>query len=664
MVIDNIFRKKTREDTGSSASQPGTLEVGLLASPLDRLAAAIIDLSVILFPIIILLSSPIKRVLMSSVLTQNEMLFALSLGGMGLVALVTVIAYQTLFVYFLGGTIGKKIFHLKVVNIWDDGQVSLSDAFFRSVVWTLETGLLMIPHLSVFSDSRRRPLHDRLANTMVINPSKKSVLPPNIFEVTFAKSILTSVVAIALVVLVQQLILLGKTIGDNDYLASLIGEGVELCEEVDWALETWPVSEKSDNDSRVKVALALFAAGEASKECLKKEVAFFQVSNKEESPVAYLGQAFVYSSDSERSNQYLQRICKVEPYSPSCAMAKIVENWSDSAWEDVDLGFTSMGVSPPIHISVWAIRHYTKQRQFDKAAGFLDQLSPQKALSGFLALYRVKVLWGLHHRNDVRVIADTAMESLPQEDRLRISTWMCRREFYNDQCEAFSRGSCRVLARDVESSAHTLMDSDVALLTVLKSQCRNDHEEMRVLADTFLSREMKKYIDAMAHKNADSNKSVKLLTELVTEAENSPELQLQVKMELIQIEKKDTLLDDLKMWSTEAPSENWGVVGAAFMRRLNQERLFDQAHKIGLKMYSEGFKDDFVLKPMAVALFHLGSSEKAWNITSLLKKRNPSPEPITGRAIETRGPASASESSDYELVERALEKKFSNRSTQ
>ncbi len=660
MVIDDVFRKKNSAERGSGLPQIGTVKSDLLANPLDRLAASIIDLSVILLPIIILLSSPLKRVLMSSVLMQNELLFILSLGGMGLVAVATVILYQALFVHFFSGTIGKKIFYLKIVNIWGEERVSLSDAFSRSIVWTLETALLMIPHLSVFSDSRRRPLHDRVANTMVINPSRKSVLPPNIFEVTFAKVIVSSVLAIALVILIQQLILLGQSLNDNEYLSSLMGEGSGLCEEVDWAFETWPIFEKSGNDVRVKVALALFAAGEASKECLKKEVAFFQSNNKVESPVAYLGQAFVFSSDSERSNKYLQRICIVEPYSPSCAMAKIVENWSDSSWEDVDMGFTSMGNQPPIHISVWAIRHYTKQRQFEKAAGFLDQLSPQKALAGFLSLYRVKVLWGMHKRSEVRVIANTAMENLPQEDRLQLSSWMCRREFYNDQCGAFLRGSCRVLSRDVETSVHTLLDPDIALMTVLKSQCQNNQEEIHLLADTYMSLEMKKFIHAMEFKNKNSNKSVRLLTELIEDSKGNPELQLQAKVELIEAENKDDLLNDLKKWLSETPSESWGVVGAAFMRRLNQERLFNDTHKVGLKMYEAGFRDDFVLKPMVVALFYLGSSKKAWGLASILKKRNPNPHSITGP--RGRVPASSTPSSAYEVVEQTLEERFSHRS--
>ena len=660
MVIDNIFRKKPKLEAASESSQTETAGSDLLASPLDRLAAAIIDLSVILFPIIILLSAPIKRVLMSSVLTQNELLFAMSLLGMGVVALVTVVAYQTLFTHFLGGTIGKKIFHLKVVNIWGEEKVSLSDSFFRSVVWTVETLLLLIPHLSVFSDSRRRPLHDRVANTMVINPSRKSVLPPNIFEVTFAKAILSSVAAIVLVILIQQLILVGQSLNENEYLTSLMGEGVELCEEVDWAMETWPTVEKNGVDGRVKVALALFAAGEATKDCLKTEVSFFQANNKVESPVAYLGQAFVHSADSERSNQYLQRICKVEPYSPSCAMARIVENWSDSAWDDVDLGFTSMGEKPPIHISVWAIRHYTKQRKYEKAASFLDQLSPQKALAGFLGLYRVKVLWGLHKRSEVRVIADTALENFSQEDRLRLSSWMCRREFYNDQCGAFAKGSCRVLARDVENSVHNLLDPDVALLTVLKSQCQNDEEEVQLLADTYMSLEMKKFIHAMKVKFKDSRESMKLLTELIEESEDNPELQLQAKVELIGAEKKAEVLRDLKKWLSESPSENWGVVGAAFMRRFNQEKLFGETQKVGLKLYEAGYKDDFVLKPLAVALFHLGSAREAWNLTTTLKKRNPVPKSITGTSAG-RMPASAKQSTAYEMVEQTLEKRFSRR---
>lgn len=658
MVIDNVFRKKTNTEAASATSQAEIHHLKMLANPLDRLAAAIIDISIVLFPLILLLSAPIKKILMSAVLTQNEVLFAMSVAGIGLVTLFTIIIYQTLFVHFLGGTIGKKIFHLKVVNIWDDNRVSISDAFFRSLIWTLETLFLLIPHLAVFSDSRRRPLHDRLANTMVINPSKKSVLPPSIYEITFAKAILSSVLAIVLVVILQQVLLMGKNLKDNDYIGSLIGEGVELCEEVDWALETWPETEKSTTDARVKIALALFAAGEAGKECLKTEVDFFQLNNQTESSVAYLGQAFVYSSDPDRSNKYLKRICDVDPYSPSCAMARIVENWSDSDWDDVDLGFTSMGNNPPIHISVWAIRHYTKQRKFERAAAFLDSLSPQKALSAFLAMHRVKVLWGLHKRSEVRVIADTAMENLPEEDRLRMSTWLCRREFYNENCDAFNMGSCQVLGREVENSVQNLLDPDVALLTVLRSQCQNDAEEIRLLADTYMSLEMKKFIYALEYKQSNASKSLRLLTELIEESKDDSELNLQARMELIEVENTPELLEDLKKWLGESPSEGWGVTGAAFMRRLNQEKLFSQTEKIGARLYEAGFNDDFVLKPLVVALHQLGNFQQAWGLASTVKLRNPKVHSITGTDNSPRAPASFNPISQYQKVESDLEKMF------
>ena len=78
------------------------------------------------------------------------------------------LTYQTIFLGWKGQTLGKMALKVIVVNP-DGSKISYAKALGRAAAEILSGCLLAIGYLIAFWDDEKRTLHDRLANTRVIN---------------------------------------------------------------------------------------------------------------------------------------------------------------------------------------------------------------------------------------------------------------------------------------------------------------------------------------------------------------------------------------------------------------------------------------------------------------------------------------------------------------
>src|SRR5690606_1618903 len=95
-------------------------------------------------------------------------------------------------------------------------------------------------------------------------------------------------------------------------ILSLLEENGDLCAAVGAAAKTWPEEKISYGAERLNVAMAMFAAGIISKSCLTQEADHLAGHTREEEPLLYLAQSFIQSEDAELSNEYLDRVCKLD----------------------------------------------------------------------------------------------------------------------------------------------------------------------------------------------------------------------------------------------------------------------------------------------------------------------------------------------------------------
>ena len=78
------------------------------------------------------------------------------------------LTYFVLMTYYCGGTLGKKLFKLKVCKATDE-KLSLFTIIYRESIGRYLSGLILfIGYIMIGLDSKRRGLHDILSDTLVI----------------------------------------------------------------------------------------------------------------------------------------------------------------------------------------------------------------------------------------------------------------------------------------------------------------------------------------------------------------------------------------------------------------------------------------------------------------------------------------------------------------
>lgn len=78
------------------------------------------------------------------------------------------LTYFVLMTYYCGGTLGKKLFKLKVCKATDE-KLSLFTIVYRESIGRYLSGLILfIGYIMIGVDSKKRALHDILSDTLVV----------------------------------------------------------------------------------------------------------------------------------------------------------------------------------------------------------------------------------------------------------------------------------------------------------------------------------------------------------------------------------------------------------------------------------------------------------------------------------------------------------------
>ena len=87
---------------------------------------------------------------------------------LGSLRIVSSLIYYTWGTYRFGTTLGKRCFHIYVVNVSDGSKITLEQSFIRYVGYALSAIPLYAGYLMVALESKKRGLHDLLAGTVSI----------------------------------------------------------------------------------------------------------------------------------------------------------------------------------------------------------------------------------------------------------------------------------------------------------------------------------------------------------------------------------------------------------------------------------------------------------------------------------------------------------------
>ncbi|MCB0367249.1 MAG: RDD family protein [Bdellovibrionaceae bacterium] len=640
-------REEGAENTGPTRHRHHPLK---LASPLDRLAAAVVDFFLVILPISTLAAAPFKKGIMKALILQDETDFILYLALLILTSGVVVVLYQTLMVWLFGATLGKMFWGLRVERLWKHRRPTFSASLIRSVFWLFDSILGFVPHLAVFANEKRRPLHDRVADTVVITLKDRGVRSPGVIEASFVHGVIAAFAVFALVLLSFNSFDLYMKSKSQDALVSSLEEEGSLCKSVGRAVEDWPADDDDDPD-RLQVAMALFAAGEVAKSCLGAEVDLKLVRQGVESPLAYLAQSFVHADNAELSDRYLARVCEVSPDSDSCKMSQIVTLWTEEKWSEVGRLFDSLNKTNEHYILVWAVRHFVKRGEFEQATQYLEKIEPRRSLGAFLGMQRAKVYWGMRRMEEARAAASVAFETMGPTERVDLASWLCYEEV-EQSCQGVSSRSCQILEKAVEDSDEYLVDSKVALTYIKQNECKKGYgrayEELSRQIPLTHARRLLFALAMWDKKQISDGRQV--LWELINNKEADQDFRDEAKALIISWASKSEDLEALRNdWEREKPDLRWRRLGYRLFRGYYLLSDYKTAFEISRNMGTGVYWDSMMEEQVIISAYHLGKKQEAW---SLLKQYKPNLIP----QVNQRSPASAN--SEFDVVTKVLQREF------
>lgn len=645
--------KNQKEKKGDSAKRDTPLlETDWpLAAPLDRIAAAVVDVFVVLSPVIAVAIAPYRRNLMTSVLINDQSHFTNSITNVIMIAFVFTLFYLMLMTWRFGATLGMMFMRIRIANIYSGGRPDLYHSFLRSLVWIVNLLLLGLPHISVFSNRHRRSLHDRISDTVVLCKFTRGVGSPTLMEHSLSRGVFVGILAFILPLLVARMVELRDLAVGEFYAMEQEGEKGPVCMSVEEVLKDWSATNDKD-DRRLEAAMALYAAGSIDEGCLSRESdKLFRT--RRESPLSYFAKAFIYLDNPEVSNDYLDIVCQRWPSSDACIMTQLVEKWSENDPEGVDELLAQVSDRGHDYVNVWATRQLLSSGRFKLAGDYLDRVRPNKSLSKFIAFSKVKILWGNKDHDQARNVATVSYSSLDHQDRLAIAGWLCHQEMVQG-CGLARQGSCELAFKSLRDSKDLSIYYPETMLAM--ADYKTCHPEIswsyKDIAARIESKALRKYFAAIEYiQNKKSFEKVEILSALIGDLGYDSNLRYDSQRRLIlNTEKLEDVEKVVADWHENSGGQEWENLGVALFNRLMQFKDYQNSLIVGEKLLALDHEGEGLRQGVVLASYKLGLIQKSWK---LYKKY------FKGRSFsQQRRLASAS---DFHSTVKQLNKRFGSR---
>jgi len=617
MVIDDNPLPETQPEV--PAHEPLSLE-DRLANPMDRLAAVVADF-VIVSPLATLAMSPFKRMAEEAQLQgSDDRWFIATVSGIG-ISVLLVIAYQVIFLVKWRATPGKRLMGLTVESLWQDegSPMRAQAAFVRSLAWCAEAALGGFPWIAVVGNERRRPFHDRLADTVVLS-KKRSMGPPGIHEMSLASGLVGAFFTSLLIVVAMRF-------GHYSSASSVLDDGGDTvagtCEQVDRAEKSWVEGLGEKKPSRMSIALSLYEAESIDEDCLKQEadVALWKSGAKD---LAYLARGLAEKSDDELSQKYLDKSCSGTAETDACrALALLnqdelpddpIEAKSAQVERDNEVLQLINGLTPQSEpfLRILAIRELTTRHQHTQALALIDSFPPQKDLSFFLSSERMKTLWALNRKAEARLSMTAAISGYESDQRVSLARWFCQTETSESGCSAQAKPACDLLAANVDHDHVLLGDPEVTLTYIRGETCaqRLTAEKLKDLKQEMPDAASQAYVEALAALEKDAAEGTKQLKS-IAEKDNAFSNEAWVKLTELAKNEKD-LTPVREAWAdADSTADGWAYLGRRLMARYNDFKAWDQTIEIGFKMGEGEPLDQASAKSFIVAAYRSGQTKMA-----------------------------------------------------
>ena len=539
---------------------PSTEEPVRLARPTDRLAAVIVDVFVLLVPLFILLSAPLKRWMTASFILGAEPDFIAMIAAMALLGFLILALYQACLHYWFGATVGKYIFDLRVKSVFAEPQISFANHFMRACVWIVEILCLGLPLLAIFSNSKRRTLHDRICDTVVVVRTNAGAEAPEVWERGLVRGFFAAcLITLSFLAVVEARHLFARLKTEKG-LTSLLERETVRCETV-----TKNMSEGDQSDpkphARLDMAMSLYSAGIADRDCLESEVELELSAQVPVGPVTYLAQAFVNADDAEVSNSYLDQVCEDAADSVECTMSQVVGKWSDEDWSSVE-ALLSKGKSGSGYLEVWGVRHFMKQGQYKQALAFLDTLSERRELAEFSLVQRIKALFNSSHFAEADVALAQALPVITSEESKDVSAWLCAQEL-QEGCAALDKLACK----GVRSTQKDVQEIDFektseALSRVMALECHNKEMDYLSFSESVRDEDWQTFFRAnLKVQRGDERAAFSLFSDVVSSPTAPDLMRVEALRRAVKFSEPRDFSELYDIWASIETQEVWSKTG-------------------------------------------------------------------------------------------------------
>ncbi len=603
MVLEDPFAPNTSKRKDRRAFQKSAHK---LAAPFDRLTAFLIDL-LFLFPLVNIVFAPFHRESLRAYLFhfEEQASFYIALGVITLA--IVFILYFAVIPYLFGATPGKKIMGLRVICPEENSQLRLSQSVLRSIGILGEMAVMGLPLLGAFRDKLRRPLHDRIADTIVVSDRTHFLDSPSAWEKKLANSAYLSFALFIVCLFVPFLFNKYKNYLTLDHVPS---GNTSLCEVVDQNLPEWDQTE-----GRLEVAMTLYAAGAVDEECLGRE-ADFMLWSGEESALAYLAKAFSLSDSPSLSDRYLEKVCKVDDKSQSCFLSELVGHWMDGKWKSVTSQLKEKILESQSFIKVWAIRHFFTSYYFSEVEDLLESLPRAESLGEFTSSYRTKTLFKKGQKEMAQVAFESSVENLKGDSRLSLAAWYCS-EANLKGCSADYRSSCQHFSQLFKDQWDYLNDQNILLSYLRTTECsENVPSELAKLKELEEGSEIKYYLESLNFLNTGKKEeALKQLRRLVSLGlDSSRPLSYEAALKWLNFTDEDKDFETiLGMWDLDhSRTKMWENLGQALIERLFQEGDLESSYKRAQKIVERRPFNERAYKVKAIYEHKNGQLKSAW----------------------------------------------------
>ena len=663
MVIEDVS-----DSRGSKSSRaPKTAKAGRpleqrLASPIDRAAAFVADM-VVFLPIAAVAIAPFRRASLEAQVLGQEEAWIMSVGYAAVSAIAVFLVYQAFFIAAFSATPGMMALKLRAVSLFGEGKPKPIDALLRGLVWVFEAMLLGAPWLAAYTNDKRRTMHDRVSDTIVISlDEKRQVGLPTIPEASMASGFQAAALAVLGLVAGVELAHQSGT-ASTDRLAQKMEDEGYLCADVREALEDWPSNPKSEErrKGRLATALSLHAAEALDPECLKTE-ADFAIWRGEEKDLAYLAKGLAEAlSDEKLSDSYLDKVCEIGAKSEACQTATVVRasladvDPAESAEEKSEQAESQNAVEEIVdgvgsgqneYLKVWVARYLMGKREYGRAIQILELLPPQRKIGEYTSRERAKALWRLGQKSEARLAMRSSFDLMETGARVELARWFCYNETAEDGCSGETATSCGLLSEAVERGERWLSSPEVAAAYVRGASCsaNADKDTWTEVKEKLPSGEAKKYVEALSLLESPSagehEEGLKLLKKMASGSEGEGQFYVEANVRLTELAAGVDELEQIrtKWLALDEGEDSWWVLGRQLIGRLNTLKAWDKALAVGLRMTESDRFDRQVYRSMVIAAYRSGQSRMALGFLENLAKLD--------QPIMSRQPASIDEFED------------------